>query len=71
MMEVLRAEIAAKRKALQSDTPVTDRPAKYVKRGDREKIRREQESSSKHNPEERDKVRCDLAIFVYPSLTRE
>ena len=40
-MEALKAEIASKRKAIQDD-PI-DRPSKYMKRGDLERLREERE----------------------------
>ena len=44
-MEALKAEIASKRKAIQDD-PI-DRPSKYMKRGDLERLREEQELASR------------------------
>jgi pre-mRNA-splicing factor 18 len=39
-MEALKAEVAAKRKALQDDTT---RPTKYMRRGDIERLQKEEE----------------------------
>jgi hypothetical protein len=44
-MEVLKAEIASKRKAIQDD-PI-DRPSKYMKRGDLERLREERELATR------------------------
>ena len=44
-MEALRAEIASKRKAIQDGS--IDRPSKYMKRGDLEKLREEQEFATR------------------------
>ena len=44
-MEALKAEIASKRKAIQDD-PV-DRPSKYMKRGDLERLREERELATR------------------------
>lgn len=42
-MEALKAEIASKRKAIQEDPILSDRPSKYMKRGDLERLREERE----------------------------
>jgi pre-mRNA-splicing factor 18 len=44
-MEALRAEIASKRKAIQDD-PI-DRPSKYMRRGDLERLREERELAAR------------------------
>ena len=44
-MESLKAEIASKRKAIQDD-PI-DRPSKYMKRGDLERLREERELATR------------------------
>ena len=44
-MDALKAEIAAKRKALQNDQSANDRPAKYMRRGDIERLKEEQASA--------------------------
>lgn len=41
-MDALKAELALKRKALKDD-PVTARPTKYMRRGDVERLKEEQE----------------------------
>lgn len=43
-MDALKAEIAVKRKALQDDPLLSSRPNKYMRKGDIEKLRTEQES---------------------------
>ena len=45
-MEALKAEIASKRKAIEDDPILFDRPSKYVRRGDLEKLREERELKS-------------------------
>jgi hypothetical protein len=42
-MEALQAEIASKRKAIQDDSILSDRPSKYMKRGDLERLREERQ----------------------------
>lgn len=42
-MDALKAEIASKRKAIQDDPLVSARPTKYMRRGDIEKLKEEQE----------------------------
>ncbi|KAF8638708.1 hypothetical protein AX17_002003 [Amanita inopinata Kibby_2008] len=50
-MDALKAEIAAKRKALQDET-VIPRPTKYMRRGDVDRLREEQEAQAKENGEQ-------------------
>ncbi|TFK70297.1 Prp18-domain-containing protein [Pluteus cervinus] len=50
-MDTLKAEIAAKRKVLQDDTTTNPRPSKYMRRGDIERLKEEQEA--KRREEER------------------
>jgi hypothetical protein len=45
IMEALKAEIASKRKVIQDD-PI-DRPRKYMKRGDLERLREERELATR------------------------
>jgi hypothetical protein len=47
LMEALKAEIAIKRKALQDDPLISSRPTKYMKNGEIEKLREEQELKEK------------------------
>jgi len=44
-MDALKAEIASKRKILQ-DEPLAERPTKYMRRGDIERLRQEQEQNA-------------------------
>jgi pre-mRNA-splicing factor 18 len=46
-MDLLKAEIAAKRKALQDDPVLNTRPTKYIRRGELERLRDEQERQEK------------------------
>lgn len=48
-MEALKAEVAAKRKALQDDT---GRPTKYMRRGDIERLQEEQQVKEAKEREE-------------------
>jgi pre-mRNA-splicing factor 18 len=50
-MEALKAEIAAKRKALESDAPKDARPNKYMRRGDLERLKEEQARKEKEEKE--------------------
>ncbi|KII84451.1 hypothetical protein PLICRDRAFT_46357 [Plicaturopsis crispa FD-325 SS-3] len=58
-MDALKAEIANKRKALQQDEPgSSSRPTKYMRRGDIEKLKEEQERKEK---EEKERVAREAA----------
>lgn len=46
-MDALKAEIAAKRKAIQDDPIVASRPTKYMRRGDIELLKQEQEEAAR------------------------
>ena len=46
-MDDLKAEIAVKRKALQDDPTLSSRPNKYMRKGEIEKLRIEQELKEK------------------------
>jgi pre-mRNA-splicing factor 18 len=50
-MDALKAEIAAKRKALQDDPIYAARPTKYMRRGDIEKFKEEQEAKAREQKE--------------------
>lgn len=50
IMDALKAEIANKRKAIQ-DEPTTSRPTKYMRRGDIEKMKEEEEQKAKQEKE--------------------
>jgi len=74
-MDALKAEIVAKRKAIQHDPNGVDRPTKYMRRGDVERLREEQELK---NREERLNVVKQTTVEVCrdfstltKSLTRE
>lgn len=45
-MDALKAEVAAKRKAIQDDPSVASRPTKYMRRGDIERLKQEQEEAA-------------------------
>lgn len=71
-MDALKAEIAAKRKALQDDSIHGARPTKYMRRGDIEKLKEEQETKAreqKDNAAREDAAAakakvCLLALFL-------
>ncbi|KAF8962692.1 Prp18 domain-containing protein [Flammula alnicola] len=46
-MDALKAEIASKRKALQDEPLLADRPTKYMRRGDIERLREEREQKAR------------------------
>ena len=46
-MDALKAEIAVKRKAFQDDPYLSSRPNKYMRKGEIEELRLEQESKEK------------------------
>ena len=46
-MDALKAEIATKRKALQDDPLLAGRPTKYMRRGEIERLREEQEQKER------------------------
>jgi pre-mRNA-splicing factor 18 len=50
-MDALKAEIASKRKAIQNDPVESSRPTKYMRRGDIERLKQEQELEAKEDGE--------------------
>ena len=52
-MDALKAEIALKRKTLDVPAPEGARPNKYMRRGDLERLKEEQERKEKEEREER------------------
>ena len=46
-MDILKAEIAAKRKVIEEDPAVSGRPNKYMRRGDLERLKEEQERKAR------------------------
>jgi hypothetical protein len=57
-MDGLKAEIVAKRKAIQDDPINATRPTKYMRRGDIEKLREDQERKAR---EEKDAAKQTVA----------
>lgn len=55
-MDALKAEIAVKRKAIQDDPMTGTRPNKYMRRGDIEKLREEQERKEREEKEQVERV---------------
>lgn len=53
-MDALKAEIASKRKALQDDPAASARPNKYMRRGDIEKLKEEQELKERQEKEQKE-----------------
>lgn len=56
VMDALKAEIALKRKVLQDDPLLSNRPTKYLKRGDIEKMRLEQEQKEREAKEAKKRI---------------
>ena len=54
-MDALKAEIASKRKVLQDDPIASSRPTKYMRRGDIERLKEEQELKEREERERKDK----------------
>lgn len=53
-MDALKAEIASKRKALQDEPLVADRPNKYMRRGDIERLREEKERKAREEKQKQE-----------------
>ena len=73
-MEALKAEIASKRKTIQDDPVLSNRPSKYMKRGDIERLREEQElkaselqTSPEDPPSKPTRVSIHLSSNLYVS----
>jgi pre-mRNA-splicing factor 18 len=60
-MDALKAEIAAKRKALQDDPVYAARPTKYMRRGEIEKLKEEQEIKAR---EQKESAASEQAAFT-------
>lgn len=83
-MDALKAEIASKRKILQDDPVISLRPTKYMRRGDIERLKEEQELKLREENERREEENTKAAgkkaadqkvgIYLFPlfpsSLTR-
>lgn len=59
-MDALKAEIASKRKILQ-DEPLAERPTKYMRRGDIERLRQKQEQNAQETREREEAERRQAA----------
>jgi hypothetical protein len=72
-MDALKAEVAAKRKAIQDDPIVASRPTKYMRRGDIERLKQEQEEAALQatapslTPIVSKVLKCSYSIFSYVS----
>ncbi|THG99731.1 hypothetical protein EW026_g2657 [Hermanssonia centrifuga] len=64
-MDALKAEIALKRKTFQ-DVPPTDRPAKYMRRGDIERLKEEQERKEREDKEAKERERKEAEKAAKP-----
>lgn len=53
-MDALKAEIASKRKALQDDS--SERPTKYMRRGELERLKEEQERKEREEAEAKERA---------------
>jgi len=58
-MDALKAEIASKRKVLQDEPLRADRPTKYMRRGDIDRLRQEQEQEKRNREEAEQKQAAD------------
>ncbi|KAH9925540.1 Prp18 domain-containing protein [Fomitopsis serialis] len=77
-MDALKAEIAVKRKALQEDPVLAQRPTKYMRRGDLERLkeerarkeREEKEAREKKEPEEEERRRSKVTAVLFSCAHR-
>ncbi len=67
-MDALKAEIALKRKTFQ-DVPPTDRPAKYMRRGDIERLKEEQERKEREDKEAKERERKEAEKAAKPQVS--
>lgn len=58
-MDALKAEIATKRKALTEDPVLASRPTKYMRRGEIEKMKEEQERKAREEKEQAERAARD------------
>lgn len=67
-MDALKAEIATKRKALESDPVPAERPNKYMKRGDLERLReqkaKEEEQRRRSQEPQHAHAKCAKVCFL-------
>ena len=70
-MDALKAEIALKRKTLDVPVPDGARPNKYMRRGDLERLKEEQERKEKEEREEKEREReehLEDKVCTVPSM---
>jgi pre-mRNA-splicing factor 18 len=63
-MDALKAEIASKRKILQDDSVESLRPTKYMRRGDIERLKQEQELREREEKEREDAIKKAARLKV-------
>lgn len=76
-MDALKAEVSAKRKALQEDSIAALRPSKYMRRGDIERLKEEAEARQNKESEEAAKREAEVkatarkpsqvSVFLHPT----
>lgn len=54
-MDALKAEVASKRKTIQDDSMTSSRPNKYMRRGDIERLKEEQELKVRQEKEQKER----------------
>lgn len=69
-MDALKAEIASKRKVLQDEPLLAERPTKYMRRGDIERLRQEQEQNAQNSKREEAERRQAADTSDKPKGTR-
>ena len=68
-MDALKAEIATKRKALTEDPILASRPTKYLRRGEIEKMKEEQERKAREEKEQAERAAHEAAQQKKAALT--
>lgn len=58
-MDALKAEISIKRKAIQEDPVLNGRPTKYMRRGELERLKEEQERKAREEKQKELKAKQD------------
>jgi len=69
-MDALKAEIASKRKAITEDPVLSARPNKYMRRGDLERLREEQEEKLKEEQRKTEEAATPSKHLEVPNDSR-
>jgi pre-mRNA-splicing factor 18 len=64
-MDAIKAEIASKRKVLQDDPVASSRPTKYMRRGDIERLKEEQELKAREERERKENEQNKATVSIY------